>query len=162
MAYGDPLVTTDGPSYGQPIVRNVGTGGGGVTNPMPDPMVFQSDVDVGGNLSVAGEVRIGSASLALSDSIAGNLEVIGSSGIQGGGGFTYFGLFNLNGNAYVQLDNDDNIYAGVNLVVDGGVQLGGTFQLGVSAVAAAALVSTHKLRLKDTTGAEYDIMAVAV
>lgn len=28
MGYGDPLVTTDGPTYGQPIVRNVGTGGG--------------------------------------------------------------------------------------------------------------------------------------
>lgn len=40
--------------------------------------------------------------------------------------------------------------------------LGSSLQLGVSAVAAAALVSTHKLRLKDTTGAEYDIMAVVV
>lgn len=71
MAYGDTLVTTDGPSYGQPIVRNVGVGGGGgapdahaashenggsdeldltglsggFQNPYPDPAMFNADVD---------------------------------------------------------------------------------------------------------------------
>lgn len=48
MAYGDVLVTTDGPSYGQSIVRNVGTAGGGGSsfeNPYPDPVTFQAAVD---------------------------------------------------------------------------------------------------------------------
>lgn len=45
MAYGDVLVTTSGPSYGQPIVRNVGSGGGSsFENPYPDPVTFESIV----------------------------------------------------------------------------------------------------------------------
>lgn len=46
MAYGDVLVTTSGPSYGQSIVRNVGVGGGSsFENPYPDPVTFSDVVD---------------------------------------------------------------------------------------------------------------------
>lgn len=146
MAYGDVLVHTNGPSYGQNIVRNVGVssggGGGGAPdahkvshqdggsdeldltglsggfqNPFPDPVTFED------NVTFENEVRIGTGGLALSDSIQENLQVIGRSGIQGGVGFTYFALFNQNSNAYIQLDNDDNIYLGVNLVVDGDIEM---------------------------------------
>lgn len=122
----------------------------------------QTGNSAGGNLTVAGQVRVGSGGLALSDSIQGYLEVLGVPGIGGGFGQGSFGLFNLNGNAYIQLDNDDNIYLGVNLVVDSGVQLGGTLQLGVAAAASVGTPSTHKLRVKDSGGVEYDVLAVAV
>lgn len=51
MAYGDPLVTTSGPSYGQNIVRNVGNGGGGG---VPDPHAISHESGGSDEISVEG------------------------------------------------------------------------------------------------------------
>lgn len=152
MAYGDVLVHTTGPSYGQPIVRNVGTAGGGGGG-VPDPHAAShenggaDEIDLTGLSGGVGNPLTADLDISTFDLVSGVNHVISYTGGKvhiddGAVGSLFGGGITLPQDAQIVLDgavgNATITYDGTDILVGRGLKLSNNIQLSKGDDVAAA------------------------